>query len=340
GFPFSDEIGVDGTEIGLFALTEDGLDPTGERLDLMARPKRARFLPGGTHVLVLSEDGVLQTVQVEGEGAPAIVSSIALDGVGWTDLVVDPDGQHVHAIRHDVTEAAGVFTLEVGCEGVLSPLPTHLGLRLAASLALVPGQPDRALLLGGQAVFDPIDDNDTRWLKRTADGGFAQAAAFDLWSDFVDTAGIDISPDGRFALVPNGSPLSDEGGQVMVVALDGDTARDAARIEGMDDARVARFHPNGTALVTRLEPGRVSVLLEDGGAFSVVDELRYGLPEDLAIVTRGALDGMVVLPAVSGSTGPQLIALRIDGPGEVREVAVLPLPSGGQNIPGTVAVAP
>lgn len=340
GFPFADEIGVDGTEIGIYTLDESGVASTGDRLDVMTRPMRVRFLPGGRHVLVLGEDGVVHTVQVEGEGAPAIVASLALDGVGWVDLIIDPDGQFAHAVSTDVTEASGVFTLAIGCEGTLSPLPDHLGLRLASTIALLPGDPDRAILLGGQAVFDPVDDDDTRLLQRTDDGGWAQAAAFDLWSDFVDAAALDVHPDGRTALVPNGSPISEEGGQVMVVEIDGDELRDGGRIDGMDDARMARFHRDGTALITRLEPGRVSVLLDEGAGYEVVDELRYGLPEDVATVQRGALDGVVVLPAISPATGSQLVTLRIVDPGVVQEVAVLPLPSGALHIPGTIAVSP
>ncbi len=340
GFPFSDEVGVDGTEIGVFVLGEDGLAAEGLRLDVMTRPKRVRFLPGGSHVIVLGEDGVVHTVRVEGEGAPVIVDSLAIDGDGWTDLVVDPDGQFAHAVASNVTEDEGVFTLAIGCEGTLDVMPEHLGLRLASTLALMPGDPDRAILLGGQAVFDPIDDDDTRLIERDADGVWQQIGAFDLWGDFVDAAGIGVHPDGTSALVPNGSPISEEGGQVMVVSIDGDTLADAGRIPGMDDARSAYFHHGGTALVSRLEPGRVSVLVREGQGYAVVDELRYGLPEDFAIVQRGALDGYVVLPAVSPATGSQLVTLRVVGEGAVEEVAVIALPAGGGFIPGTVAVSP
>lgn len=340
GFPFTDTPGVDGTDIAVFRLGGAGLDPTAARFDVMTRPKRIRFLPGGGHVVVLGEDGVVHTVRIEGADAPAIVDSLALDGSGWNDLVVDPDGLFAHVVSTDVTEAAGVFTLAIGCEGTLDVLPAHFGLRLASTLALMPGDADRALLLGGQAVFDPIDDDDTRLLERTAEGHWQQVGAFDLWGDFTDAAGIGVHPDGTSALVPNGSPISDEGGQLMIVGLDGDSAVDAGRIEGMDDARSAYFHHGGTALVSRLEPGRISVVVREGGDYAVVDELRYGLPEDFAIVQRGALDGYVVVPAVSPAAGPQLVTLRIVGEGAVEEVAVLQLPSGGQNIPGTVAVSP
>ncbi|MCB9541623.1 MAG: hypothetical protein H6703_04140 [Myxococcales bacterium] len=341
GFPFGAEPGVDGTTLGFFAIGDDGhLTPVGERLDVATRPLRLRFLPSGDYLVVLGEDGIIHTVAMAGDDAPAIVDSIALPGAGWADLVVDPDGEHLHVTRRDVGDDSGVYSVAIGCGATLEPLADHLSLRLADTLALMPGDPDRAVLIGGQTAFAPFDMRDTRLIERRDDGGWRERAAFDLWGDFIDTFGIAIAPDGRTALVPNGSPISDEGGQVMVLGIEGDALRERQRIAGMDDARAAWFHHKGTALVTRLEPGRVSVLVEEPAGYAVVDELRYGLPEDLAMVQRGALDGLVVLPAVSAATGSQMVTLWVDGAGVVEEIAVLPLAEGGLNIPGAVAVAP
>lgn len=340
-FPFSNVIGEHGTTLGAYDVTLGGqLVPRAERLDLMSRPVRVRALPSGAYAVALTEDGVIYSLAIEGPGAPVIVDSIALPGAGWADLVVDPDGAHVHATRRDVGPESGVYTVALDCAAGLHPLAAHYALRLADTLAIFPDDPDRALLIGGQTAFAPFDDDDTRLLVRRPDGGWAEQGAFDLWGDFVDTAGLAIAPDGRDALVPNGSPLSEEGGQVMVVDIDGDQLADRRRIEGMADARAAWFHHGGTALVTRLEPGRVSILRREGGAYAVIDELRYGLPEDLALVQRGALDGLVVLPAISPATGSQIVTLRVHGDGIVDEIDVLPLPEGGDNIPGSVAVAP
>ncbi len=340
-FPFSNVVGEHGTTLGAYDITLGGqLVPRAERLDLMSRPVRVRFLPSGRHAVALTEEGVVHSLAVEAAGAPVQVDAIALPGAGWTDLVVDPDGAHVHVTRRDVGAESGVYTVALDCAAGLHPLAAHYGLRLADTLAIFPDDPDRALLIGGQTAFAPFDDDDTRLLVRRPDGGWAEQAAFDLWGDFVDTAGLAIAPDGRDALVPNGSPLSEEGGQVMVVDIDGDQLADRRRIEGMDDARAAWFHHGGTALVTRLEPGRVSILRREDGAYAVIDELRYGLPEDLALVQRGALDGVVVLPAISPATGSQIVTLQVHGDGIIDEIDVLPLPEGGDNIPGSVAVAP
>lgn len=341
GFPFGPEPGVDGTTLGFFAVGDDGhLTPVGERLDISTRPLRLRFLPSGAYLAALGEDGVVHTIAVEGDDAPAIVDSIALPGAGWADLIIDPDGEHLHATRRDVGDDSGVYTVAIGCGATLDPLAEHLSLRLADTLALLPGDPDRAVLIGGQTAFAPFDDDDTRLVERRADGGWREVAAFDLWGDFVDTFGIAIAPDGRTALVPNGSPISEEGGQVMVVGIEGGALVEQQRIADMDDARAAWFHHEGTGLVTRLEPGRVSILVEGDEGYAVVDELRYGLPEDLAMVQRGALDGLVVLPAVSATTGSQMVTLWVDGAGAVEEIAVLPLAEGGVNIPGAIAIAP
>ncbi|MCB9524597.1 MAG: hypothetical protein H6702_14650 [Myxococcales bacterium] len=339
--PFGEEEGRRGHTVAAYPLDPDGrLADETVRVDLGERIIRVRFLPSGELAVALGERGALALLAVTPPDGLQILDQIALAGGGFSDLVVDPDGAFVHVVTRDVGEAAGVYTVAIPCGGGLEPLAEHLSLRLVHGLSLLPGDPDRALLIGGQAVFEPVDPDDTRLLTRRPDGGWAQAAAFDLWADGIDLTGIGIHPAGHTALIPNGSSFSEEGGQVMVLDLTGDAPVEAARHMGMDDARQARYHSDGTALVTRLEPGRVTVFLDEGQGPEPITELRYGLPEDLAILARGALDGVVVLPAVSPQTGSQLVTLRISAPGVVDEIEVKPLPEGSTFIPGSVAVAP
>ena len=213
-------------------------------------------------------------------------------------------------------------------------------LRLAACLALLPGE-ERAVLLGGQTVFEPLDERDVRLLVREG-VGWTELDAFDIFGDFVDAGRIAVSPDGGTLLIPNGSPFSEEGGQVAVVSIRGDRLLERHRLNDLPDARQVIFAPDGrTALVTRAEPGRISVLADTGEGLEVVDELRgVGLADQMALVHRGGLSGTVLLPSVDPAGEPNVAMVRMEGPGQVTDLGQLDLGAGVENIPGAVAVMP
>lgn len=341
GHPFGAVPGEDGTEISAWAVEPDGDLTPGARIDVGFRPERIAFVPSGRFALVLGEDGTLGILAVDDAEEVTLIDAVGLPGAGAADLVVDPDGLYAHAVFADVDEDSGVYTVGIGCDGALKPEPPHFSLRLSDSFALVPDAPDRAVLLGGQAVFEPLDDFDLRVLERGPQG-WEQVGQADLWGDFVDSAGIGIAGDGRTVLIPNGSPFSEEGGQLMVAKIEGDTLIEVTRLGGLGDLRQVRFAPDGeTALVSRLEDGIVSVVTNTEDGWQVVDDIGgVGLAEHLAIVQRGAHAGLVFAPSVSPADGPQLVTLQVEAPGVVRHVRTMLLGEGSPQIPGPAAVAP
>ncbi|MCB9539305.1 MAG: hypothetical protein H6704_24075 [Myxococcales bacterium] len=341
GHPFGAVPGEDGTEVSAWAVEPDGDLTPGARIDVGFRPERIAFVPSGRFALVLGEDGTLAILAVDDADEVTLIDAVGLPGAGAADLVIDPDGLYAHAVFADVDEDSGVYTVGIGCDGALKPEPPHFSLRLSDSFALVPGMPDRAVLLGGQTAFEPFDDFDLRLLARGPQG-WRQVGQADLWGDFVDSAGIGIAGDGRTVLIPNGSPFSEEGGQLMVAKIEGDTLVEVTRLTGLGDLRQVRFAPDGeTALVSRLEDGIVSVVADTEDGWQVVDDIGgVGLAEHLAIVQRGAQAGLVFAPSVSPADGPQLVTLQVEGPGVVRHVRTMLLGEGSPQIPGPAAVAP
>ncbi|MBU1900303.1 hypothetical protein KKB55_21385 [Myxococcota bacterium] len=336
--PFSDDPEVPGAEISLIELPVEG-DTARilSRVDLGARVARMTFMPSGRLALISTEDGALHSFD---PARAQVLDTLQVDEVGASDLVAHPDDERVFVVTHNVTEASGVFTARVDCEGRLSLDPAHLGLRLCPAMALLPQDPSRALLLGGQAGFAPADSRDLRLLRWEA-GRWIEEGAFDIWGDFVSTTGIAISPDGRAALIPNGSPFSDEGAQVLVVGIEGDQLRALGRLTGMEDAMQARFAPEGTGLVTLGEPGRLVVITEEGGAWAERTRISgVGLADQLGIVRTGRGRGLILAPAIDPRQGARLVVLRELGYGAVETVLIFPLGEGLTAIPGAVAVAP
>lgn len=319
-----------------------GFTDIGERLDLDFAPVRIEFVPSGRFALVLGDEGELASVQVESDGTMEIVSELDLARFGMNDLRISSDGSEAFAVGADVTEqTSGVDVIRIGCDGALTLVDgAFFGLRLSYSLAFLPGE-ERAVLLGGQAVFEPEDDNDVRLLERAGEG-FEQVGAFDLYGDHIDALRIAVSPDGRTLLVPNGSVFSSESAQVLVATIEGDVVSESHRVLDLEDAREALFSPDGqTALVTLFGRNRVMVLADEGAGLEVVGEVvGIGLAEQMALISRGALSGTVLVNSVDTDGRSNVARIFISGKGTVEDQGQLTLPEGLENIPRTLAVQP
>lgn len=332
---------VAGTKISdvrtMLLSTQGQLADVGVRLDVGVRPARLAFVPSGAYALVLGEKGGVVALRVKGPESLTKLGQVQLPSADYGDLVMDEGGSVAWVVGRNSTPDAGLSRVNVGCDGGLThDAGAFFSLRLAESFALLPGG-KQGLILGGQAVFEPKDPNDTRLLQRSG-AGWKQVAAFDLWADFLEAEKIAIAPDGKSALMPNGAIYSDEGGQVMVLSIDGAKVTESARHKNLPGAQSVLIDPAGhTALVTLVDADAIAVMQPEGGSWKVTGKVsKVGLATHLAGVWRGEMKGMVLAPAVGAQ--PQVQLLRIEGPGAVTVLATVSLGSGSVNIPGPVAV--
>lgn len=347
GHPHGVQAGQEGHDIRSLTLTPEGqLLDDGIRLDVGGRPAQITFVPSGRYALVLTKDSprvsTLTSIEVNAADDLVVIDSVALPVGAESDLQLHPDGTLAHVIYTDGSEqrTGGIYTASVACDGTLDVHDGFYEIPLAEALAFVPGSADKAVVLGGQKLFEPIVHEDIRTLEWRGDT-WVETGAFDVWRDFVDAAGIALSGDGRTLLVPNGSPFSEEGHQIAVVSLDQGRVTGDRRIRNMEDARRAVFAPDGvTGLVTRFEPGRITVLLDQGNGHEVVDEVTgLGLAEDMAIVARGSQSGLVLVPGVHPADGSLINVLDVQAPGMVVKAGRLKLGDGLDQIPGAIGVA-
>jgi len=342
--PFGAAVGEPGTTIRSLTLKASSPLPVddGVRLDVGMKVARLALLPRGDLALALGEDGQLVAVRVAGAGDLAVVDQVALPAAGYGDLVVAPDGRTVYVVGSNVDASRGLSLVRVACDGTLTvDGDRFFPLRLSESLVLHPAG-ERAVVLGGQAVFEPVDDDDTRLLSLLPGGGFVQRQPFDLWSDFVSCGKMALSPDGRTLLVPNASLFSVETNQVMVVQVGDGGLVETQRLTDLETPAEVLFAPDGrTALVSLFEANRVAVLADQGAGLEVVDLIAgIGLPEQLALVSRGRLAGTVLLPSVDTSGISNVAVLRITGPGQVEDLGQVDLGGGYEQIPRAIAVTP
>lgn len=343
GEPFTAMPGVDGTTVRALVLSATGeLTATNTRLDVRFRPARIGFVPSGQYALVLGEDGALASVRVTSASQLSVVSTVQLPSAGYGDLRILADGQTAVVVGSNVDATSGLSTVTLACDGTLSvDTAAFYNLRLTSSLAWIDAAQTRAVVLGGQAVFAPVDANDLRIFSRAA-GRWTEVAAFDLWRDAVDALRIAVSPDGRTLVVPNGSPFSAKGGTVMVASITGDVIGSPRRLPNMGDAREALYSVDGaTVLVSLLESGALAVLTDRGQGLVEVARVRgIGLAEQLVQVERGTLTGLVLAPSVDPNGGPNVARVRIEGPGSARSLGQTELGSGSEVIPGPIGLQP
>jgi hypothetical protein len=346
--PFGVNAGDVGTEIRSLTLLADGtIRDDGMRLDVHEKPARIAFIPAGGIALVLGAQNTLSSVRAETAGALSIINTVTLPAAGYDsgDLLIAEDGRAAFPVGFNSDASSGISTVHIDCDGHLSvDTPLFFGLRLSESLVFVSGT-DRAILLGGQTTFAPVDPLDIRLLQRLPTGGYMELAGFDIFHDGIDAGRIAVSPNGRVLLVPNGSPFSSEGSTVSVIDVDvgAGTLVERRRLTMMDDAREALFSPDGqTALITREEPGKVDVLADMGNGFVMVHEISgIGLPDKMAMVSRGMLSGHVYLPSVDNSAaGSNIAKLAITGPGMVADQGQFNLGSANTEIPDAIAITP
>ena len=340
--PFAAKVGQKGTDIRSLTLYPGGLPiDDGMVLDVGFVVARIAFVPSGAYALVLGEDGDLASVAVSGAADLTVVSKVELPSAGFGDLVVTADGTTVYAVGSNSVASGGVSTVYVDCDGALTvDGAAFFSIRLADSLALNPEE-DLGVLLGGQAVFAPKDPDDLRLMAPTP-AGMSEIGSFDVFQDFVGSGRIAMSPDGQTVLVPNNSYFSYEEGQISVLSVSPTSLVETKRITTLHGVSEALFSPDGqTALVSRPENNRVAILTDEGSGFEPTGEVKgIGLADQMALISRGQLDGTVLLPSVDSNGGPNIAVIRIDGVGIVSDLGQVELGSGSVNIPDAIAVMP
>ena len=109
---------------------------------------------------------------------------------------------------------------------------------------------DQVFVFGGQALFDPIDLIDVRWLNaETSEAGttWIELSTLDIFEDFIDAINLGLSPLSNWLTVVNGSPFTEEGGQVHFIEIQQEppSLREAFVFEGYSDVRGAWYLPQG-----------------------------------------------------------------------------------------------
>lgn len=339
GHRFTSDPNVPGTWVRSMTVAADGtLIDDGVRVDVGFRPARIEFLPFGGLALVLGEDGEVASLTVDGAANVALVDMVTLPYASFGDVRLAPGAETAYAVGFDSSPTAGISTIRIACDGRLTvDEAVFFPLRLPQSLVHVGG--DRWVILGGQAVFDPIDDDDVRLLA-ASETGFTTLDTADVYMDAVSADRIAASHDGRTLIVPNNSGFSNEASQVAIIDV-ADSLVEVGRVPGLvDPADVLWSVDDSTVLVALFQPGRVAVLVDDNGWVEVDRIAGIGLAGQMTAIERGTLTGRVFVSSVDAQGFPNVARLAIQGPGTVVSLGDFDFADRSEDIPGAIAVTP
>ncbi len=303
-------------------LSDDGTRVTMGRL----ATGEVAFTPDGSLALAPTEDGALAIYDV----ADQRVVEAAWDGGFYAGKVVsDPSGEAAWVIDGNwPNNGGGLYRVALDCEtGAPSGAERVLEAKLPADLLWVDGG---AILVGrevpGAAAGDDLarlDWPDTAAAPAVRDG----ADAFGDDDAIVSDAAIV----GDWALVGDISEFSGVPTRVARVRL-GDTLVAEGPVEVEDPMSIVPF-PDGSARALVASGYGDALFVLDVEAGSTTRAMSSQLPGAMVAVTRGPLDGLVLVSEVGGV---RLVRLGDDA----EDLGVFSLGSGLDALPGAIGVAP
>ena len=343
-FPYSDVLGEEGRSVQLYRLSATGtLDSWGDRLELSAKSSVLRFSQDGWWLVSVSERGRVTSIDLRGP-IPLITDTFDLPLGAYSTVQSSHRSRVFDVVNRNSNELAGLYSLHLDCEGGLALDEDYYYLRLIQGFQRFTSAPLEAIVFGGQALFDPIDPIDLRWIKYDEDG-WSEYINLDVFSDFIDAINVGLSPQGDWITLVNGSPFTEEGGQVRFIEINQDppSLNERFLFEGYSDVRGAWYLPQGdTVLITQFEENAVQFFAKDQNVWRPAQRVEgIGLARHVAMIPpppqtdeRGV---WLLIPSVSPTGGSGVSMLQaIDGE-SVMSLPTYALGDGYTNIPGTIA---
>jgi len=314
----------------VLTLTAEGaLEDDGTRIEMgRLTIGEVAFTPDASLALAPTEDGRLAVY----DAANGVVVEAAWDGGFYAGRVVaDPSGEAAWIVDGNwQNNGGGLYRVELDCAtGAPSNAVRVLEAKLPADMLWVDGG---ALLVGrevpGAAAGDDIarlDWPDTAQAPTLRDGA-------DAFGD-DDAVVSDAAVAGGWALIGDVSEFSGVPTRIARVRLD-DPLDVAAPVDIEDPMSIVPF-PDGSAraLVASGYGDALFVLDVEAGTTAQVDASRVQLPGAMVAVTRGPLDGLVLVSEVGGVRIVELGDGASDG-------GVFAFGSGLDALPGAIGVAP
>ncbi|MGC9044749.1 MAG: hypothetical protein ACP5KG_12945, partial [Myxococcota bacterium] len=216
--PFGLDGSTCGRDIEFLLFSKDGLlSRTDMRMDIGDCPVKVRFSPDGKFLFVIlnnnhNPQAGTQSVVVlkkDLQGRFQVLKEFAeFSGENPEYIVFKRDGSKAFVVDFNIEGEGGIHIIKRENEDWI--YEKEVMLALPKAMVILPD--DRyAIIVGGK---DP-EDMAIMDIEREE-----IVAKSDIFSDFVDSLGLDVTSDGRYLVVPNSSPYSEIGNTLSIVEVD------------------------------------------------------------------------------------------------------------------------
>ncbi len=258
------------------------------------------FTPDGEIGLVAQDDGTVGIFRFDPSGKPVVVNP-ALKGEFYAGrLVMDPSGARAYVLDANTeSNKGGIYTIEIGCDGTVTPKGLIGPGGTANAMQFLPGAPTKALLAAGKA-FASAAGTDTHVVDLGANPSLVQSGTAFSGHDAIPSS-VAIMKDGMFALVSDDGAIA--GNRVAVVALPSLTFVQMLTTE-FPAAVVASAHGNAALVLNDDSTDEVTVLSYNSAnanaPFAIKGRVPYKFPKPqipvtAVQITRGSLAGRVII---------------------------------------------
>ena len=315
GHPYNQDASK-GDDYEVLRLSLDGaLTQTGTHFQMgRARTNRIEMTADGQIGISVQEDGSLGVFRFDGDDVVVVhegfegsfyAEEILLSEDGTEALVVDPNWRN---------NGGGLYRISIACDGSLTDHGIVIPSKLARAIRRIPGTTNAVLT--GKDVGESPTDKDMHVIDIADFSGPAVLASVDAFDDdFAATTAIQVTQDGRFALVADTSGF-DGGDRIGVIALGASPA--VASVIDIEDPYDILLSPFGNAIAVPSGFGdEIYAIGYDAmnATFSPPTALEHSgpapaLPGQGVVIERGSLAGLAL---VAENVGVRTIRFSSDG---------------------------
>ncbi len=330
-------------------LSEAGaLSQTGHSFQLgFASTGTIAFTPDGEIGLAVVVDGTVGKLGVfrfDGTGQPQVVHAMFGGPFNAYEVIMDPSGSRAYVLDNQWRQwGGGVYAVSIACDGTLSDEGMLFAAKLPAALALLPDDPDHAVLAAVDAFSSPTD-LDAHLLSWSATPSWV--TGIDVFPDEdAIVASAAVTADGRYVLIGDNTMLLGANTRVGVVEVTGGTIVAKQVLAPLEDPFSIVTSPyNDRAIVVSGFGNAIFELSYDAAnsttPFTIVGELNYSgsnpsLPNKAVMVDRGDLTGLVL---VAENQGVRRVEFK--GGGQIQDHGLTSFGQGTEYIVGAIGVQP
>lgn len=334
-----------GEKAKLFEVLELALDGkltrTGKTFEMGRAFDTITFTPDGEVGMAVQEDGTIGVFAFDANGEVRVVQAAFKGNFYAHRIVVSKGGAHAFVVDQNTeNNGGGVHAVKIACDGSLSYEGLVVPGGRAHAMALVPNDPDRAILAGYKA-HDSKDGDYVHRLDLSAPSVPRLASGKAFGDEDAIASWISVSHDGKYALVTDNGFA--KGSRMVAVDL---TTMTPLPVVATPNPAAVVFSPFDDAALLLSSDGEdaLRVVRYDASKptpFSIGSEVAYAggkktsLPTVAAVVERGASKGTVLVLEVTA-----VRTLAFAAGGTITDRGTLDFGEGYESITGALGVQP